>query len=150
MRKKTICVCFILLLAGCGIQKQDAQIKTCTIQESGINVNVVYEASQESIRKIDVHYHISKDWIDGDPDDMSVDDLKGMESSVLDRLGIEEGKGITSKFSLTDDGLDLDLSINVKKVDEDTLDQLSLGTNLKHAKLDDVVKESEDNGGSCQ
>lgn len=86
-----------------------------------------------------------------DASTLSKEALNAAGEAGLSNMGLEEGtKGITTKVSAKDKDLQVTVSVDLNKIDDDVLKKMKLPVESKNSKLSEVVKDAEKSDFTCK
>lgn len=153
MKKLMVLICAGILLAGCGGKKEEAkteenrETKVCTVEQSGIKMEMGASAVNDIIDKVDVTMYIPLQGVD---ESAITDELKAqMEEAALKQYNLNKGEGVDVVTDVKDGNLSVKVSIDMNKASDQAKKVLNL-ENAKDSKLTDFVKSAEASGATCK
>lgn len=153
MKKLMVLLCAGILLAGCGGKKEEAkteekrETKVCTVEQSGIKMEMGASAVNDIIDKVDVTMYIPLQGVD---ESAITDELKAqMEEAALKQYNLNKGEGVDVVTDVKDGNLSVKVSIDMNKASDQAKKVLNL-ENAKDSKLTDFVKSAEASGATCK
>lgn len=151
MKKLLAFACTALLLAGCGSSGEvKKESKTCSMEESGIKMDIKMDAEDDVIKTIELSYLMPGSLLGGDASELSEDDMKTMGDAVLGQLGVKEGEGINANFKAKDKDLVAIVNIDLSKTDASILNKMGISGNTKNVKLSETVESAEKSKMTCK
>lgn len=151
MKKLLLSLFAVIVLAGCGSGTKKVETKTCTVTQAGVPMSFKLDATGNVLDKLTLNVTIPGTATKGvDLTKLSKDDLKTMGSAVIQKLGIEEGKGVTAEFVVKDKDIVGTVTFDLKEGDSSALKKLGITEDTKNIKLDSTVKDFEKNGATCK
>ena len=147
MKKLIVCFGAALLLAGCGSSGKVTS-KTCTVEESGFTMAITMDAKDDTVNKLSVQYTLSG--VLAGQEEISEEEMKAAGNMILSGMGIKEGNGISAEFKADGEDLLATVSIDLEKVDDDTMKSIGMKSEMKNMKLSEIVKEAEEDGATCK
>lgn len=149
MKKLLTAACALMLLTGCGSDTKK-ETKTCSMEMAGVEMSIKMDAEDDIIQKINMDLTVSGTLIGGDASILSDEELNTTGNVMLSSLRIEEGEGISSKFSIDGKDLKAVVDFDLSKADADVLEALGIIGNKDNIKLSETVAEVEKSGASCE
>lgn len=149
MKKLLAAACALLLLAGCGGEPK-TEFKTCSLEMSGMKMDIKMDAEDDVIQTINMDLNIPGTLLGGDASVLSDDDLKTMGDAMLTSLNVKEGEGISSEFSVNGKDLKAVVSFDLSKASTDVLSTLGISGNKENIKLSETVEQAEKSGATCK
>lgn len=148
MKKLLLTAFAVLVLAGCGSSSGKTETKTCSVTQSGMNMDATFTATDDKVTKASVAVKVDASAL-GDMSKLTDDQKKQMEDMVVSKMGIEEGKGVTLKFDFGEKDITVTVDIDLKEGDKEMLKKLGFdgGTDFK---LSDTIKDAEADGATCK
>ena len=153
MKKLMVLLCAGMLLAGCGSKKEEAkpeenrESKVCTMEQSGIKMELGASALNDIIDKVDVKVIVP---LQGVSESAVTDTLKAqMEEAALKQIGLSKGGGVDVETEAKDGNLSVKVTIDMNKASAEAKKVLNL-EDAKESKLSDFVKAAEATGASCK
>lgn len=152
MKKLMVLLCAGLLLAGCGGKEEskpeeNRETKVCTLEASGINMEINASAVDDIIDKIEVAITMPLDGVD---EDTITDEMKTqMEEAALAQYGVEKGEGVEVSTDFSDGKLTVKVGMDIANASDKTKEALGLDK-AGDQKLSEFVAEAEKNGATCK
>lgn len=151
-----VLLCAGLLLAGCGSKKEDdksaaenRESKVCTIEQSGVKMEIGASAVDDIIDKVDVTIILPLESM-GVSESAITDELKAqMETAALNQIGLDKGEGVDVATDAKDGNLSVKVSVDINKASDEAKKLLNL-EQAGESKLSEFVKTAETNGATCK
>ena len=136
MKKLFVAAATVIMLAGCTQNADKKESKTCSIDMSGITMDIKMDATNEVVDNLGMNIKIPGSLLGGDASVLTEDNLKTMGNAALKQMNIEKGTGVET--------------FDLKKADANTLKAIGITEEMKELKLTDAVKNFEAAGATCK
>lgn len=146
MKKLFVCLCATVLLAGCGAggsKESEKVTKTCSVEESGMKMDVKLDAEGDAITEIGMFALMPYEALDVTAEEakevFTEDNLKLIESTMLSTLDVTEEE-VNPTTKLGDTGIEVNLSLKVSDFEK----------TFNATTLEEGIKELEGQGYTCK
>lgn len=150
MKKLFVAAATVIMLTGCTQNADKKESKTCSIDMSGITMDIKMDATNEVVDNLGMNIKIPGSLLGGDASVLTEDNLKTMGNAALKQMNIEKGTGVETNFTIEGKDLNAEVTFDLKKADANTLKAIGITEEMKELKLTDAVKNFEAAGATCK